>query len=195
MTYTQDWMTEKGVTTQWDKFLSPLKGKEITMLEIGCFEGRSTVWFLENILTNPNSMIDVVDTFEGDTQNVEMVGDMSDTYHNFIENTRNYKEKINIYANYSEGVLPDLTGWAGERYDIIYIDGSHKQETVMSDAFYSWKLLKKGGILIFDDYGMQYTDKQGINYEPKIAIDAFYSVYEKHIHKLHVGWQYIIKKI
>ena len=39
-----------------------------------------------------------------------------------------------------------------ETYDIIYIDGSHATSDVLEDAVLSYRLLKPGGLLIFDDY-------------------------------------------
>jgi predicted O-methyltransferase YrrM len=36
-------------------------------------------------------------------------------------------------------------------YDLIYIDGSHFPADVLEDAVLSWRLLKPGGMLIFDD--------------------------------------------
>ena len=52
------------LTSIWEQYLTEFKGKEnINFLEIGCFEGRSTLWFLENILTHPTSLITCVDDF------------------------------------------------------------------------------------------------------------------------------------
>jgi Methyltransferase domain len=40
---------------------------------------------------------------------------------------------------------------ANERYDFIYIDGSHLFENVFVDAFYCARLLNDGGFIAFDD--------------------------------------------
>lgn len=50
----------------------------------------------------------------------------------------------------SEIVLPRLLE-AGERFDFIYIDGSHLFENVFVDAFYGARLLDEGGLIAFDD--------------------------------------------
>lgn len=48
----------------WSQHLGDLKGKQDThLLEIGSYEGRSAVWFLENILTHPSSTITCIDPF------------------------------------------------------------------------------------------------------------------------------------
>ena len=36
--------------------------------------------------------------------------------------------------------------------DIIYIDAGHEYEAVLLDIQLYWKLLKKGGVMIFDDW-------------------------------------------
>ena len=38
-----------------------------------------------------------------------------------------------------------------QKYDIIYIDGSHEARDVLEDAVLAYRLLKIGGLLIFDD--------------------------------------------
>ena len=50
----------------------------------------------------------------------------------------------------SESALPELLT-KGNKYDFIYIDGSHLFEHVFVDMFYSLMLLNKGGIMLFDD--------------------------------------------
>jgi hypothetical protein len=57
--FSQDWTSEN--TSMWNQMLGALKGKpNIRALEVGSFEGRSALWFLENILTDPTSSITCV---------------------------------------------------------------------------------------------------------------------------------------
>jgi len=51
---------------------------------------------------------------------------------------------------FSEFVLPRLLE-DGDRFDFIYIDGSHLFENVLIDAFYSARLLDDGGWIAMDD--------------------------------------------
>jgi predicted O-methyltransferase YrrM len=60
-------------------------------------------------------------------------------------------------------------------FDIIYIDGNHEPEYVLEDAVLSFRKLKVGGILIFDDYGWGGPDLT------KKGIDGFLSGYHKRI--------------
>ena len=49
-----------------------------------------------------------------------------------------------------------------ENFDLIYIDGSHRAADVLFDAIESYNILKKDGILFFDDLlGSQVFDNNG----------------------------------
>ena len=84
-------------------------------------------------------------------------------------------------------LLPDI------QFDIIYIDGSHEADVVARDAESSFKFVKTGGILIFDDYKMPRVfaiDKIG----PKPSIDNFLEKYQDKLDILHSGYQVIVRK-
>jgi predicted O-methyltransferase YrrM len=57
-----------------------------------------------------------------------------------------------------------------ELFDFIYVDGSHKCLDVYLDGTLSWKLLKPGGVLVFDDY---LFNKGNILESPYEAINHF----------------------
>ena len=38
-----------------------------------------------------------------------------------------------------------------QKFDVIYVDGSHFADDVLTDGINAWRLLKQGGIMIFDD--------------------------------------------
>lgn len=192
MNFTQNWIDNKGIVQYWEKYLSEFKGKPINMLEIGSFEGRSTVWFLENILTHQESSINCIDTFSGDQQAVDMNVSLKGVKERFLENTKKYINKVFLTIKDSQSALKTIQPY---KYDLIYIDGSHYQTDVLHDAVLCWDILKKDGILIFDDYGMEFIDANQRKYNPKLAIDSFIKVYEPHLKILHTEWQMIIKKI
>ena len=136
--------------------------KPINFLEIGCFEGNCHKWMYENILIHPLSKSTVIDPFENSLTH-------GNSYDTFKNNLSNNLEKITILKGFSDDILPSLEK---ETYDIIYIDGDHTAEAAFKDGVNSFPLLKKGGIMIFDDYlwvglhdiNWNYPDGKGHNY-------------------------------
>jgi predicted O-methyltransferase YrrM len=126
----------------WRQWLGAFTGRGgLRALEIGSFEGRSTRWLCENILTAADARIDCVDFFAVDP----VYGD----YHaRFRQNTEAHRAKIREYAGPSFEMLRQVEG----PYDIVYVDGWHSAFGALSDGVMSWPLLKVGGVMIFDDY-------------------------------------------
>ena len=75
-----------------------------------------------------------------------------------------------------------------EVFDFIYIDASHNPEDVILDAVNSFRLLKTGGMMIFDDYGWGNC---------KVGIDCFLETHrnylEHHLDKF-TNYQMIVEK-
>lgn len=61
-----------------------------------------------------------------------------------------FSSNFNFKEDFSELVLPKLLS-EGEKFDLIYIDGSHLFDNVFLDAYYAYRLLNINGILVFDD--------------------------------------------
>jgi len=64
---------------------------------------------------------------------------------------------------------------------------------VLTDAVLAWDLLKPGGMIIFDDY--VWALEKAKTQRPKVAIDAFMTVYANHIRVRERGYQVIIEKL
>ena len=64
--YTVDWFGGGEDLKQIIKFDIE---SELHILEIGSFEGRSTIWFLENLLKNSKSTITCIDPWTSYSQN------------------------------------------------------------------------------------------------------------------------------
>lgn len=157
----------------------------LNFLEIGCFEGRTTRWLLENVLTDQTSRITVIDTFKGSPE-FESLGIDSDFHERFEKNIADYKDKVDIRYGRSDNVLIHLldglhpksakSKFHSPQFDFIYVDGSHMAADVLSDAVLSWPLLKLGGVMCFDD--LHWGEENLQKWErPQIAIEAFVSCY------------------
>jgi len=63
-----------------------------------------------------------------------------------------FSENFTLIEGPSEYVLPNLAQEeAPDRYDMIYVDGSHLFEDVFIDYFYAARILGEQGIILFDD--------------------------------------------
>jgi len=185
-----DWFSEQ--IPWWEKHLHKYKGKtDIQFLEVGTFEGRAAIWLLKNILTAPSARLTCIDTFSGSPEH-ENYHDVqiSKIEKNFNHNIQmsGAKEKVIVKKGYSRDILPTLKQ---KSYDVIYIDGSHKTSDVLEDAVLSKLLIKRGGIIIFDDYIWEEGD--GKLDKPKLAIDAFLEIYEGQYILLYSGKQILIE--
>ena len=80
-----------------------------------------------------------------------------------------------------------------EKYDLIYIDGSHVYSDVLNDANSAINLLNKNGILIFDDFLWMHYPK--INDNPMGAIKKFLESNIKNLKILSISHQIIFQKI
>jgi predicted O-methyltransferase YrrM len=189
MNFTQDWFTYN--IPHLEKLVGMLNNPS-SILEIGCFEGRATCWFLEHAIPNGGSII-CVDPFTGSMEHDQM--DLSDLYTTFIGNVSEVEKSsqtVSVYKEYSYTALGKLIS-NDEKFDLIYIDGSHTAYDVLTDACMSWGLLKQGGIMVFDDYHWRpdgYTDQQ----TPKLAVDVFSHVFKGQFTVVHDGYQIAIQK-
>jgi predicted O-methyltransferase YrrM len=177
----------------WTIYLNEFKGKpNLRFLEIGSYQGRSTVWLLENILTDDTSSITCIDTFEGSIEhheNERYHKDITNLYEVFSHNISKFKNKVSIIQGMSQVALKQITGY----YDFVYVDGDHRASSVMEDAILSFALLKQGGLMIFDDY--EWTCSKTYIDDPKPAIDAFMILYADKIKVLFINQQVIIRKL
>jgi predicted O-methyltransferase YrrM len=187
--FTVDWFSSN--IPIWTHYLKEFKNKpNLHFLEIGSFQGKSTIWLLENILTDKTSSITCVDTFEGSIEHLMYFENhIKNLFDIFSHNISKFKNKVNIIKDKSQTALKTIN----EQYDFIYIDGDHKASSVIEDAVLSFPLLKKGGIMIFDDY-LWFQMKKHID-NPKPAIDAFLEIYADKITILYKGYQVIVEKL
>lgn len=176
--FTTDWFTHN--IALWTKVLAPYKGRpEVHYLEVGVFEGRSVLWMLENILTHPSSTLTGVDLFPED---------LKDRY---LANLRmsGHQKKAATIQGLSRIALRQLQP---DSYNIIYIDGGHTADEVLTEVVLCWELLKKEGLLIFDDY--RWTRDYPEELRPRVAIDAFITAYRNYLEVVHLDYQAILRK-
>lgn len=187
-----DWWTDDHYAN-YEQIKEMFGGREgLRFLEVGIFEGRSTIWFCENVLTGPRCRYFAIEP---------------DPAPNMAHNFDLLRERTDVQLmhipDYSERVLPKMAS-ERSRIDFGYLDGDHNAQGNLRDAVMMWELLKVGGLMLFDDYEMEATDPwhyishkefsehPRANFQhPRAAIDAFLMIYrglyEKVIDNFQVG--------
>lgn len=152
----------------------------LNFLEIGCQEGGASTWFLTHLLGHPDSRLTAIDVFESEAMHKTML-------HNVA--VGGWKNKVTVLKGKSGEALRQLPLYS---FDVIYLDALHASWAVIEDAILSWRLLKEGGILLFDDY--EWAGRQLPFDRPKPAIDFFMIAYEKQYELLVKDYQIAIRK-
>jgi hypothetical protein len=188
--FTMDWF-HFGIKEDVKRCVELNKDEKLNILEIGVFEGKASVWFMENYMKNKETKITFIDPFLETDTTTDVTKRTEELFKNNLNNAAiRYQigeDRIKVYKEKSENVLPYLI-ITKEEYDIIFVDGSHLSRDIIIDITLSWKMLKKGGYIILDDY-------QNKNSEVKKCMDFFTSCIEKGEYKLlHDRYQAIFKK-
>jgi hypothetical protein len=161
--------------------------KEFSYLEIGSYEGLSAL----NILSNyPNAKVITVDLWAKSNKNSESLEvDFGTIENRFDENLKDYK--FTKIKNDSVIALRELLK-KNILFDVIYIDGSHNGEDILSDAIESYKLLNKEGIIIFDDI---VNANKNISIQSYKGFEKFCEIYSKKLKILYLKNIAVVKKI
>ena len=184
-----DWTTWNF--PNWIPLLAPYRARAKRALEIGSWEGRSAVFFL-NFL--PRARLTCIDSFQGGKEHhtgTDSVRYLRGVERRFDRNTKAFKPRIEKIKARSSQALAEL-GLTRRRYDVCYVDGSHTAADVYSDAVLVWPLMARGGLVIFDDY--LWTDMPDPRDRPKPGIDAFLKSIEGQYRIVLDGYQIAIVK-
>lgn len=184
--FTKDWFSQH--IPSWTRHLEVFKGKPIKALEIGSFEGRSSLWLMENILTNQKSKLTCVDIWENYPESDSLGFQVVGSFERFQDNLEEYLDRVKTIKGSSFEEVPKLK----DTFDFIYVDGDHTEVGCWTDAVNSFEKLNVGGIMIFDDY--KWADRAGTELHPKKAIDRFMNDYKDKITVEEIGYQVVVKK-
>lgn len=165
----------------------------IEYLEIGTLHGANLLSVNMTYAAHPQSHLTIIDPYKDYSEYGEYQGEQQLNLQTLCNNLNYFKvpkSKVSLHRNLSHLVLPTLQE---NYYDLIYIDGNHTSKSVLEDAVLSWRKLKPGGFLIFDDYDWGNSEQSGGC--PKDAVRCFVYAYSHEIslHKEMHG-QYLVMK-
>lgn len=196
MTY-PNWFASTA-QANFEQFLRPMSGQpHLKFLQLGAFTGDASEWLLENILTGPASMLDDVDTWKGSDEQSHAEMDFKDVYKVYKNKTKRFTGKVFSYRGSTFDFLLHYAGCCeclAYEFDFIYIDADHTSAGVFLDAELSWRVLKPGGIMAFDDYTWQHESGRPA-LAPKGGIHMFLDRHAGEYEVLAINLQYwIVKK-
>jgi predicted O-methyltransferase YrrM len=194
--FTKDWFN--WAPEVWTQLIPMLSGtaRHRQFLEIGSFEGRSSIWIAENMMTEGDELR-CIDTWQGGEEHgEENMSEVEERFrHNLIVATKKLpRRRIFQLKGTSTKKLAELQSHPSEHsFDFIYIDGSHIAKDVLTDACMAWPLLSPKGLMVFDDY-LWTPNARDILHRPKAAIDAFVNLFAEEVEIVHVGYQLVVRK-
>jgi predicted O-methyltransferase YrrM len=186
-TFTTDWTTHHFAT--WERILRSRRERVVDALEVGAWEGRSAIFWLNYF---PASRLTCIDTFGGSAEHhVAFAEGLAAVELHFDANMTPYGARVEKIKAHSTDAL-SLLGVKGRRFDFVYLDGSHRAADVYADACVAWSIVRPGGVLLFDDY--TWVDMPDEMDRPKIGIDAFLLAAAGSFRVLDHGLQVLIEK-
>lgn len=189
-TFSQNWFSDNEPV--WFRLKNHMIYRK-KFLEIGSFEGRSTVWAVENMMDSGGKIV-CIDTWLGGEEHTESIMDGAEDRfkHNIKIVTDKFPDKtVAPMKGTSYKKLAELIN-NNENFDFIYIDGSHTGKDVIADACMAFGMLRHNGIMVFDDY--LWGNQALVLKTPKHAIDTFIMLYADVIELIHIGYQLAIRK-
>lgn len=185
----RDWFERSDLKRQAHRFLSPLSLNHI--LEIGSFEGLSSVFFADNYLGHPNSTLTCVDPFTSVAENdhnpfFDAGQYISIQESNFLHNISSCfaSGKVFFCRTTSDFFFSANTS----QYTFIYMDGNLTAQQIPKDICSCFEALTPGGILWMDDY-------LGAEGALKDSFDNGLENFMDRLTIVHSGYQLAIRKL
>ena len=95
------WFYDNATVADFESGLAEFKGKKnLKFLQIGVFTGNASAWLLENILTDPSSLLVDIDPWCGNLQH-ESIYDWDDIQEAYREQTASHGKKVQAHKAFS----------------------------------------------------------------------------------------------
>lgn len=196
-TFQQHWF--EYVRPEWEELTMSLRGKKLQILEVGAFEGASTTWILDNLMSHPESTMTVIDTFQGGMEHQDNFGhedkyelaSLEDRFRSNVSKCE-HVQKLQIIKANSDQALLDLRRQSA-MFDFIYIDASHVAIDVLHDAVVSWRILNVHGTMVFDD--VSWKGYMEDCYNPRVAIMSFLQCAAQEVESKETESQMWVRKV
>jgi len=162
-----------NMSYKWKEII-PTTHEPIKVLEIGAYHGANVCCLTKSHAIHTGSEIHVVDPWCDYSGYDEYKDEQAMNFATFIRNISKLSPcdmaKIHLHRMKSQEIDKRF---ADEMFDIIYIDGNHLTKYVLEDSIVSFKKVKRGGWIVWDDV----FDK-----EVKNALQMFLHLYKSYFY-------------
>lgn len=192
----------QGEKEMFERILDLHKNQKARILEVGTYAGTSLIAMMNRL---PDSTGVAIDRWENYTEKTDfgIVDEVATIKERQIEQLfyNNMKiagltNRIKAYRGDSVDKLLELVE-KKEKFNFIYVDGSHKCLDCYTDMVLSWKLLDIGGTLAVDDYMYCVTkviDGELLEY-PMMGVEHFLEKYKGKYIVIGKKYRIFLKKI
>ena len=170
--------TTPAALKDWQRYLVPEAGRwrDQTVLEVGVFEGRSAVWFLDHVLPLSDTHYVGIDPW-GTSRRGHKAEQRCRT------NLAPRREKVVLHKGRAEDVLPglDLT------VHLAYIDAARDYDSVLAYSELVWPKVPPDGLVVWSCY------RDSHHLEVATAVDDFLAT--RHYDTVWVRDQLCVRKV
>ena len=165
----------------WTEHFKSLTGKAIQALEVGSYQGMSSCWMLDRLLTHQQSQLTCIDSsFEPKfRENIVKTG---------------AEARVKLLQGETHELMSNFTP---QSFDLISLQDRCKlTQHSEKNAQLAWELIKSGGYIVFSYYG--WRGSQNAKQNPKVGIDRFLSSIQDQWQPIHFSplvFQLIIQKL
>lgn len=169
--------------------------KYIKVLEIGTYAGMSLINILSLI---PNSVGIGIDAWKDYKESGDDIGIHNNIVNLDVEKSFEHNVLLAGMENRIKGIKGDSTFIlinmikSDDKYDFIYVDGSHMLLDCYSDLLLAWELLNVGGLMGIDDYLHNSNDCLKSPFE---AVNHFLNKYDGKYKIIHKSYRVFVQKL
>lgn len=142
---------EQQLSYYWICFSQSLEG---AVVEIGCWQGRSTLMLASACRDSGNGIVHAIDHFLGNPDKQEFYIVDKDDLSDLEENFRRNLAAVDLDPFVEVHPLPSSDVIISDDIRLLVVDGEHTREAVLRDWRAFRHRLLPGAIAIFDDYSV-----------------------------------------
>ena len=175
---TADWTS--GNFPRWRQMLGVWRDRPLRILEVGTYEGRASIFFLNFF---PRSTFVGIDWFEGELG--------APAAARLDHNMAPYGDRVEVLKMDAVAALEQLAS-AQRKFDLVYIDVSHYYDIAKATTRAAWPLTVPGSVVIWDDYAWGHDlppEQRGAT-----AIDEFLRERDGSYRVLGSGYQLAVER-